>query len=128
MPLYIQRFVRNIDLQTSVVLCNLKLFLKSSKHTECINVRFFSFFRPANNCIYMIYSKKRYAMRAKGFKNEESSATNRELTFQAIYLKFAFFWLNKGNQYEFLTHPKIKGLDGGLEPPTSALPVHCSTT
>ena len=27
-----------------------------------------------------------------------------------------------------LTHPKIKGLDGGLEPPTSGLPVHCSTT
>ena len=24
----------------------------------------------------------------------------------------AFFF--KGNQYEFLTHPKIKGLDGGL--------------
>ena len=41
------------------------------------------------------------------------------------YLKFAFFWLYKGNQYEFLTHPKIKGLDGGLEPPTSGLPVHC---
>ena len=34
-------------------------------------------------------------------------------------LNFAFFWLFfKGNQYEFLTHPKIKGLDGGLEPPT----------
>ena len=45
-----------------------------------------------------------------------------------LYLKFAFFWLFKGNQYEFLTHPKIKGLDGGLEPPTSRLPVHCSTT
>ena len=41
------------------------------------------------------------------------------------YLKFAFFWLFKGNQYEFLTYPKIKG---GLEPPTSGLPVHCSTT
>ena len=34
------------------------------------------------------------------------------------YLKFAFFWLYKGNQYEFFTYPKIKGLDGGLEPPT----------
>ena len=44
------------------------------------------------------------------------------------YLKFAFFWLYKENQYEFLTHPKIKGLDGRLEPPTSGLPVHCSTT
>ena len=44
------------------------------------------------------------------------------------YLKFAFFWLYKGNQYEFLAHPKIKGLDGGLQPPTSGLPVHCSTT
>ena len=42
---------------------------------------------------------------------------------------FACIWLNKGNQYKFLTHPKIiKWLDGGLEPPTSGFPVHCSTT
>ena len=41
---------------------------------------------------------------------------------------FAYIWLHKGNQYEFLKHPKIKWLDGGLEPPTSGLPVHCSTT
>ena len=44
------------------------------------------------------------------------------------YLSFAFFWLNKGNQNEIRKHPKIKSLDGGLEPPTSGLPVHCSTT
>ena len=44
------------------------------------------------------------------------------------YLRFAFFCLHKGNQYEILTHPKIKGIYGGLEPPTSVLPVHCSTT
>ena len=50
------------------------------------------------------------------------------LGIESFYLKFAFFWLFKGNQYEFLTHPKIKGLDGGLEPPTSGLPVHSSTT
>ena len=25
-----------------------------------------------------------------------------------------FFWLCKGNQYEFLTHPKIKGLEKGI--------------
>ena len=41
---------------------------------------------------------------------------------------FACIWLYKGNQNEFRTHPKIKWLDGGLEPPTSGLPVHCSTT
>ena len=41
---------------------------------------------------------------------------------------FAYTWLHKGNQNEFLKHPKIKWLDGGLEPPTSGLPVHCSTT
>ena len=32
---------------------------------------------------------------------------------QQYYLKFAFFWPFKGNQYEFLTHPRIKGLDVG---------------
>ena len=41
---------------------------------------------------------------------------------------FAYIWLNKGNQNEFFTYPKIKWLDGGLEPPTSGLPAHCSTT
>ena len=41
---------------------------------------------------------------------------------------FASIWLDKGNQNEFLKHPKIKWLDGGLEPPTFGLPVHCSTT
>ena len=41
---------------------------------------------------------------------------------------FACIWLNKGNQNEFFTHPKIKWLDGGFEPPTSEFPVHCSTT
>ena len=41
---------------------------------------------------------------------------------------FASIWLNKGNQNEFLKHPKIKWLDRGLEPPTSGLPVNCSTT
>ena len=41
---------------------------------------------------------------------------------------FAYIWFHKGNQNEFLKHPKIKLLDGGLEPPTSGLPVHCSTT
>ena len=35
---------------------------------------------------------------------------------------FAFIWFDKGNQNEFLKHPKIKWLDGGLEPPTSGLP------
>ena len=35
---------------------------------------------------------------------------------------------DKGNQNEFLKHPKIKWLDGGHEPPTSGFPVHCSTT
>ena len=45
-----------------------------------------------------------------------------------IILSFAFFWLHKGNEYELLTHPKIKRLDGGHEPPTSGLPVHRSTT
>ena len=40
---------------------------------------------------------------------------------------FAYFWLNKGNQYKFRKHPKIKWLDGGLKPPTFGLPVHCST-
>ena len=32
---------------------------------------------------------------------------------------FACIWLNIGIQNEFLTHPKIKWLDGGLEPSTS---------
>ena len=41
---------------------------------------------------------------------------------------FVSIWLNKGNQNEFLKHPKIKWLDGRLEPPTSGLLVHCSTT
>ena len=41
---------------------------------------------------------------------------------------FAYTWLHKGNQNEFLKHSKIKWLDEGLEPPTSELPVHCSTT
>ena len=41
-------------------------------------------------------------------------------------LSFAYIWLHKENQSEFLKHPKIKWLDGGLEPPTSRLPVHCS--
>ena len=31
---------------------------------------------------------------------------------------FAYIWLHKGNQNEFLKHPKIKWLDGELEPPT----------
>ena len=29
---------------------------------------------------------------------------------------FAYTWLHKGNQNEFLKHSKIKWLDGGLEP------------
>ena len=29
---------------------------------------------------------------------------------------FAYIWLYKGNQNEFLTHPKIKWLDKELEP------------
>ena len=29
---------------------------------------------------------------------------------------FAFIWFDKGNQNEFLKHPKIKWLDGGHEP------------
>ena len=41
---------------------------------------------------------------------------------------FAYIWLHKGNQNDFLKHPKIKRLDEGLEPPTSGLPVHGSTT
>ena len=41
---------------------------------------------------------------------------------------FVSIWLNKGNQIEFLKHPKIKWLDEGLEPPTSGLLVYCSTT
>ena len=41
---------------------------------------------------------------------------------------FAFIWLDKGNQNEFREHPKFKWLDGELEPPTSGLLVHCSTT
>ena len=41
---------------------------------------------------------------------------------------FAYIWLHKGNQNKFLTHLKINWLDGGLEPPTSGLPVHRSTT
>ena len=45
-----------------------------------------------------------------------------------LHLKFAFFWHFKGIQHVFLAHQKIKGLDGGLEPPTSGFPVHCSTT
>ena len=28
---------------------------------------------------------------------------------------FAYIWLHKGNQNEFLKHPKIKSLDGELE-------------
>ena len=32
-----------------------------------------------------------------------------------IFKVFAYIWLNKGNQYEFLKHSKIKWLDGGLE-------------
>ena len=40
---------------------------------------------------------------------------------------FVYIWLHKGNQNEFLKHSKIKWLDGGHEPPTSGLPVHCST-
>ena len=34
----------------------------------------------------------------------------RENNIQSI----AFIWLDKGNQNEFLKHPKIKWLDGGL--------------
>ena len=45
-----------------------------------------------------------------------------------VFQSFAYIWLDKGNQNEFLKHPKIKWLDGGLEPPTSGLPVHCSTS
>ena len=41
---------------------------------------------------------------------------------------FASISLDKGNQSEFLKLPKIKWLDGGLEPPNSGLPVHCSAT
>ena len=41
---------------------------------------------------------------------------------------FAFIWLDKGNQNKFLKHPKTKRLDGELEPPTSGLPAHRSTT
>ena len=37
---------------------------------------------------------------------------------------FAYIWLHKRNQNEFLKHPKIKWLDRELEPPTSGLPVH----
>ena len=38
----------------------------------------------------------------------------------------AYIWFHKGNQNEFLKHPKIKWLDGGHEPPASGLPVFCS--
>ena len=41
---------------------------------------------------------------------------------------FAYICFHKGNQIEFLKHPKIKWLDGGLESSTTGLPVHCSTT
>ena len=41
---------------------------------------------------------------------------------------FAYIWLHKANQNEFFKHPKIKWLDGELEPQTSELPVHCSIT
>ena len=37
---------------------------------------------------------------------------------------FAFIWLDKGNQNEFLKHPKIKWLDGGHEPQ----PLDCRST
>ena len=43
-------------------------------------------------------------------------------------LSFVCVWLVKRNQYEFRKHPKIKWLDEGFEPPTSGLPVHCSST
>ena len=42
-------------------------------------------------------------------------------------LSLTWIWLDKGNQYEFLKHPKMKWLDGGLEPSLSGLLVHCST-
>ena len=41
---------------------------------------------------------------------------------------FAYIWLHKKNQNEFLRHTKIKWLDWGLEPPTSGLSVPCSST
>ena len=41
---------------------------------------------------------------------------------------FGYIWLHKGNQNKLLKHPNIKWLDGGYEPPTSGLPVHCFTT
>ena len=50
------------------------------------------------------------------------------MTAQDLIQSFAYTWLHKENQNEFLKHPEIKWLDRGLEPPTSGLPVHCSTT
>ena len=41
---------------------------------------------------------------------------------------FAYIWLYKGTQNEFLKHQKIKWLEWGIEPRTSGLPVHYSTT
>ena len=37
---------------------------------------------------------------------------------------FAYTWLYEGNQNEFLKHPKIKWLDGGLKPQ----PLDCQFT
>ena len=72
--------------------------------------------------------RARIVVKEQSRSNHLHKKTVLVFTIVSTYLKFAFFWLYKGNQYEFLTHPKIKGLDGGLEPPTSGLPVHCSTT
>ena len=57
-----------------------------------------------------------YSITLQPLRNEANMAN------MAGVKSFAFIWLIEGNQFEFCKHP-----DGGLEPPTSKLPVHCST-
>ena len=52
-------------------------------------------------------------LRFKSLRNVYLIAITRNTI--CIIQSFAYIWLHKGNQNDFLKHPKIKWLDGGYE-------------
>ena len=61
-------------------------------YVESIFSSYESFYDVTNNFVHKFFN----------------ALLNTRSKYMLQYLKFAFFWLFKGNQYEFLTHPKIK--------------------
>ena len=84
-----------------------------------------SFALKLNNICVGLRLRKHLNSSAKLYKYKIQYVNNDRLKY--CCLKFCVHLANKGNQYEFRKHPKAKWLNGGLEPLTSGLLVHCFT-